>query len=101
MRKRLCLLFCAFLLTAGLASAAQVVIRVAPPRPARVGVVGVAPGPGYVWVEGYHEWRGNAYVWVPGRWLLPPGPRARWIAPRYRHVRGGWVFVPGRWQYRR
>ena len=99
MMKKFYMLLCALLLTAGLASAQQVIIRVAPPRPVRVGVVGVAPGPGFVWVEGYHEWRGGAYVWIPGRWMRPPRPHARWIPPRYRHVRGGWVFVRGRWRY--
>ena len=97
MAKRFHLLLVALLLTAGLASAQQVVIRVAPPRP-RAEVRVVAPGPGYVWIGGYHEWRGSAYAWVPGRWERPPYPRARWIRPHYRHVHGGWVFVPGHWQ---
>ena len=99
MTKRFHLLLFALLLTAGLANAQGVVIAVAPPRPVHVGVVGVAPGPGFVWVEGWHEWRGGAYVWVPGRWERPPRPRAVWIAPHYRHVHGGYVFVRGRWRY--
>ena len=98
MAKKFYMLIFALLLTAGLASAMQVVIRVGPPAPVRVGVVGVRPGPGYIWREGWHEWRGGAYVWVPGAWVLPPRPHARWIAPRYRHVRGGYVFVAGRWR---
>ena len=98
MIRRFYLLLVAVLLTAGIASAQRVVIRVAPPRPVHVGVMGQAPGPGFVWIEGYHAWRGEAYVWVPGRWVRPPRRHARWIRPRYRHVRGGWVFVPGRWR---
>lgn len=98
MLKRLHLLLLALLLTAGMASAQGVVIRVGPPRPVHVGVIGVAPGPGFVWIEGYHEWRGGAYVWIPGRWERPPRPHAVWIAPRYRHVHGGYVFVRGRWR---
>ena len=42
----------------------EVVVRVRPPHPvveARV----VAPGPGYIWIAGYHRWDGHAYVWVP------------------------------------
>jgi hypothetical protein len=31
---------------------AQTVVRVAPPPPVRVGVVGKPPGIGYVWIEG-------------------------------------------------
>ncbi len=51
MRKRVYLLVFGFLLATGLASAREVIIRVAPPPPVRVGVVGVAPRRGYVWVE--------------------------------------------------
>lgn len=97
MAKKLGLLICGLLLTAGLANA-QVYIAVAPPRPVHVGVIGVAPGPGYVWREGWHEWRGGAYVWVPGEWVRPPRRHARWIPPRYRHDRRGYVFVEGRWR---
>jgi len=98
MAKRFQLLVFALLLGAGLASAQEVIIRTAPPRPVHVGVVGVTPGPGYVWVEGYHAWRGGAYAWVPGRWARPPRPGVVWVAPHYRHVNGGYVFVAGRWR---
>src|SRR5581483_2184509 len=53
-----------------------------PPPPVRAEVVGVAPGPGYVWVNGYWGWRGNAYAWVPGYYAHPPRPHAVWVAPR-------------------
>ncbi len=38
------------------------------PPPPRYEVVGVAPGPGYIWINGY--WAGNPghYRWVRGRW---------------------------------
>jgi hypothetical protein len=57
---------------------------VAPP-PARVEVVGVAPGAGFIWIGGYWRWGGAEYVWVPGRWVRP---------------RPGYVWVPGRWEQR-
>jgi len=79
------------------ASAADVVVRVAPPA-AVVETRPVAPGPGYVWIGGYHRWDGAAYAWVPGRWENPPRPRARWVAPRWVHRNGGYVFVEGRWR---
>jgi len=79
------------------ASAADVIIRVGPPRPLVEHRV-VAPGPGYVWVSGYHRWDGGAYVWAPGSWMRPPHEHARWIAPRYVHRGGGYVFVEGRWR---
>src|ERR1700686_3585204 len=62
-----------------------VVVGTAPPAPVVVaGPVGVAPGPGYVWVDGYWDWGGGGWVWGPGRWVLPPRPGAVWVAPYYR-----------------
>jgi len=53
-----------------------------PPPPAYVaGPVGVAPGPGYVWVDGYWNWVGGRWVWVPGAWVLPPHGHRVWVAP--------------------
>ncbi len=98
MAKRLSFLVCTLLLAAGLASAAQVVIRVRPPAPVHVGMLGVAPGPGYAWIDGYHEYRGDRYVWVEGRWARPPHRHWVWVSPHYRPARGGWVFVPGHWR---
>jgi hypothetical protein len=72
-------------------------VRVGPPAPiveARI----VAPGPGYVWVPGYHTWSGSAYVWVPGRWNRPPRARAVWVPARWARDRRGWYFVEGHWR---
>ena len=55
------------------AAFAQVVVRVAPPPPI-VEHRPVAPGPRYVWTDGYHRWDGHRYVWVSGRWVMPPHP---------------------------
>ena len=67
------------------------------PPPAPVETVVVAPGPGYVWVDGEWTWNGG-WVWVTGHWLVPPYPHAVW-------VRGGWVRgphgyrrMPGHWR---
>lgn len=82
------------LLCGACAAPGAVVVRYGPPPP-RYAVVGVAPGPGYVWTEGFWDWRGGAYVWVPGRWLRPPRPRAVWVP-------GAWVERPHRgWEFRR
>lgn len=89
---------CGALLLGSVAGVAQTVIRVAPPPPARVGVVGVAPGPGYVWIGGYQSWNGSRYVWVAGRWVRRPRPNAVWVAPRYVHRGGGWVYYKGYWR---
>jgi hypothetical protein len=72
-------------------------VRVGPPAPVYE-VRTVAPGPGYVWVTGYHRWDGRGYVWVPGRWELPPRPRARWAPGHWSHDRGGYYWVEGRWR---
>ena len=97
MRKKLLGCIFAGCLMAGASYAAEVVIRVAPPRPIVERRV-VAPGPGYVWIGGYHRWEGNSYVWVPGRWERPPRAHAHWVAHRYVRRNGGWVFQEGHWR---
>lgn len=59
-----------------------------PPPPPRYGVLGYAPGPGYVWTEGYWDWRGGGWRWVEGRWMRPPRPRAVWVPGRWVENRG-------------
>jgi WXXGXW repeat (2 copies) len=72
--------------------------RFGPPAP-RVEVIGVAPGPGFVWIRGFYRWNGGAYLWVPGRWERPPYARAVWVPGRWvRHPRQGWYWVDGRWR---
>jgi hypothetical protein len=81
----------------GSASAAEIVVRVRPPR-AVVERRPAAPSRRHVWIGGYQRWDGRAYVWEPGRWDLPPRARARWVAPRWRARHGEWVFVEGHWR---
>jgi len=50
----------------------------------------VAPGPGYVWVDGYHDAWGR---WVAGYWAMPPYAGAYWVAPQF----SGGRFVAGYW----
>ncbi len=51
-------------------ASAQIVVRIGPPPPPRHEFVPVAPGPGYVWVPGFHQYDGRAYAWVPGHYVL-------------------------------
>ena len=81
----------------GAAQAADVVVRVGPPR-AVVEHRSVRPSPRHVWIGGYHRYDGHAYVWEPGRWEVPPREHAVWVAPRWEHRNGGYVFVEGRWR---
>ena len=81
---------------AGTAPTSQTVVAAAPP-PAPVETVVVAPGPGYVWVDGEWIWNGG-WVWMAGHWIVPPYPHAVW-------VRGGWIRgphgyrrLPGHWR---
>ncbi len=77
---------------------AQTIVRIAPPAPVHIGVVGRAPQRGYVWIEGYQRWDGKRYVWVAGRWGRPPRVGAVWVAPVWVHRGNGWVFRTGYWR---
>ena len=79
------------------ASFAQVVIRIGPPPPV-VERRGPPPERGFVWIDGYHRWEGEHYVWTPGRWERPPHPHAVWVAHRWVHRHGEWVLVEGHWR---
>jgi hypothetical protein len=80
------------------AGALPVYVKIAPPAPI-VETRVVAPGPGYVWVGGYHRWDGAAYVWVPGRWAQPPRPHAVWVGGRWvHHGHHGWYWKEGHWK---
>jgi len=81
------------------ANAAEVFVRIAPPRPVVERVV-ARPGAGYVWVGGYYRWTGRDYIWTTGRWVYPPRPSAVWVAPHWEFVpaRRGYVFVGGFWR---
>lgn len=74
-----------------------VYVRIAPPRRV-VEVRSRAPGRNYVWIEGHHDWRGNAYAWVPGRWEAPSAGYRRYQRGEWKHDRNGWYWVEGRWR---
>ncbi len=84
----------------GCASHAYVAAYVpGPPPPSyAVGAVGYAPGPGYVWADGFWDLRGGNWVWARGYWAKPPHPRARWEATRWVRTNHGWRRVEGRWR---
>ena len=72
------------------------------PPPPRYGVIGVAPGPGYMWTDGFWDWRGGGWAWVSGRWMRAPRPRAVWVPgyweERHEHGRRGYAFHRGYWR---
>lgn len=69
-----------------------------PPPAARVEVVGVAPGPEFVWINGYWGLSGGVHVWVPGIWVRPPYRGAVWIVPHWERHYGRYYFYEGHWR---
>ncbi len=72
------------------------VVAVAPPAP-QVEVIGVAPGPGYVWGAGYWDWVGGRHVWVGGHWMAGR-PGYHWVPHRWVGYRGGYRMARGHWE---
>ena len=72
-------------------------VRYGPPAP-RYAVVGVAPGPGYVWTNGYWDRRGSNWGWVEGRWVRPPRRGAVWVNHEWRREGNGYRFHRGYWR---
>jgi hypothetical protein len=97
MRKLIAAALLSFAVGTGVAQAADVIVRVAPPR-AVVEHRGRAPSRDYVWIPGYYRWEGRRYAWERGRWERPPHRHARWVAPRWSHRNHGYVFSEGRWR---
>ena len=63
-----------------------------------VEVYGVAPGPEFVWVGGYHEWDGHAYHWRKGSWAKPPRAGAHWEKGTWEQTNHGWRYHEGTWK---
>ena len=75
----------------------EVVVTRQPPA-VRVETQTVAPGPSYVWVQGYWRWTGADYVWVPGTWISRPRATAVYVQGHWTRQSSGWVYVPGYWR---
>jgi hypothetical protein len=78
-------------------AAGRVYVRIGPPVPI-VEVRGVAPGPGFVWIDGFYRWDAGRYMWMAGRWERPPRAHARWVRGQWHHSRHGWYWVDGHWR---
>jgi hypothetical protein len=72
------------------------IVDTAPP-PAPVETVAVAPGPGYVWIDGEWIWNGS-WIWMAGHWGYPPYPHAVWVRSYWSHGSRGWHRAPGHWR---
>ena len=70
-------------------------VATAPP-PAPMEPMLVAPGPGYVWVDGEWMWNGGWY-WRAGYWDAPLYPGAIWIRGYWGPGPRGYIYHGGRW----
>lgn len=70
---------------------------VAPPPP-RAEAVEVRPG--FIWIPGYYEWRGNQYAWVSGRWEQERS-NERWLPGRWERHGNHWSWRQGGWHRHR
>jgi hypothetical protein len=82
----------------GVAPGTEVYVNEDPPPPREEVIVGVAPGPSYVWVGGYWAWHSSNWYWVRGRWTARPQPHAIWEAGRWEHRGRGHIWVGGYWR---
>lgn len=81
----------------GPAATGEVVVSEDPPAPIYE-AVGVAPGPGFLWIGGYYHWSGGGWVWYRGHYARPPHPGAAWVRARF-EVRGGRrIYHAGYWR---
>jgi len=69
-----------------------------PPPAMRFEQRGVAPGPGYLWIDGYWGYSGGRYSWVAGRWDRPPRGHSRWEPGRWETRKGRYQYRQGHWR---
>ena len=79
------------------ASFAQISVRIGPPPPV-VEHRGPPPERGFVWIDGYHRWDGDHYVWTPGRWERPPHEHAVWVPHKWVRHGDHWEMREGHWK---
>ena len=56
-----------------------------------------APGPGYLWIDGYWGWTGARHFWVPGRWTAPRRGYS-WVPHEWVQSERGWKPREGHWE---
>ena len=66
------------------------VVEAPPPPPRHEVVIGVSPGPDFLWVGGYWDGTPGHYTWVGGHWDRPPHGRGHyWSPPHWDKDSGG------------
>lgn len=81
--------------TAAPQTSSMYIAQAPPPQPAEPVVV--APGPGYVWIDGEWIWNGR-WVWIGGHWGYPPYPHAVWVRGYWYRGPHGWYRAEGHWR---
>jgi hypothetical protein len=67
------------------------------PPPPRVETIAVAPMRTLVWIPGFWQWNGTAWVWISGSWQRAE-PGATWRPAEWRDRDGKiHVLIPGAW----
>jgi hypothetical protein len=75
----------------------EVIVTEDPPAPIYE-TVGIAPGPGFIWIGGYYHWTGGRWVWYRGHYARPPHPGAAWVGARYEFRGGRRTYIAGYWR---
>lgn len=78
------------------ASQTTTYVTEAPPPPPMETVV-IAPGPGYMWIDGEWMWNGG-WFWIGGHWGMPPYPHAVWVRGNWDRGPHGWHGTRGHWR---
>ena len=58
---------------------------------------GVAPGAGYIWIDGDWIWSGGQYRWHEGHWGMPRAGRT-WQRGSWQNGHGGYRWQRGHWR---
>jgi hypothetical protein len=81
-----------------LASVSCVAGHIVVDRPADAGYVRpVAPGPGYIWIDGDWVWDGGKYRWHDGHWAMGRAGR-NWHRGFWEPHGSGWRWHRGGWK---
>jgi hypothetical protein len=91
-----------FLGSQGAKAQVSIGIEIGAPPPRVLAVRPVAPGPDFMWVDGYWYPVGGHYHWHAGYWTRPPYAGAHWVASRHdgqRYFGGYWDGDHGRFEH--
>lgn len=69
----------------------------AAPPPIRVEAPPPQPVRTAVWIEGFWQWNGTSWIWIPGSWQLRPSASMTWRAATWQPRGSVHVLVPGAW----